>query len=527
MKTRNNTQLSFDDATFSGESYYDILVPQEHFLRKVNSLIDFSQITRLCASVYKNFGRPPEDPKRMFRMLLVMFLYQIPHETEVIRQTQVNMAYKWFCGFKITESLPDHSLFYVFRSRLGPKMFEEIFTVIIRQCIDKKLLSPERIYIDSTDMEDAATDYTPYEQALILAKAMIKKIELCSSEQRDSSYQLPKKIDEQSKRLVAEVAVEFTKAKRVNPEKFLEKLNALDDGAKVVNNPQRSVNEPPVAISKSSLKQLAKQTFPEIPSAKGDKDSRVGHTSSHESFTGYLPTLCIGDEHEGFISGLEVAVGNSYAADNFASAYQQHKEHTRQTPVTVASDSAFDQPDVHALLEQDKAIGYIKARRFNTNSKVISPDEFKFNDEGNLICPHNKVMQIIGRDSDYHIYRGTDCLDCPLASRCTTAKDGIRRVKVNPFTRQRRQELKILNMTEEFKQAQRRRLRIEGVIGHAKTYHLLGKAIYRSLKMQRIQGFLSAIAVNIEKLVKALLKRVSGASQKLFFKYNKEQLVPI
>lgn len=526
MRTRNDSQLSFDDKTFIGEPYYDILVPKEHFLRKVDKLIDFSRINHICAAVYKDFGRPPEEPERMFRMLLVMFLYQIKYETELIRQIQVNMAYKWFCGFKITELLPDHSLFYVFRSRLGPHIFEQIFAEIIQQCIKRELLSPERLYIDSTDMKDAATDYTPFEQALLLAKAMVKKLEQKSPKEADVSYQPPKKLDEQSKRLIAEAALEFTKAKRINKDKFLEKIDSTDNTNQPLtkeHSSQNSSDECSVKMSKSSLKRLAKATFSEIPHAKADKDSRVGHTSHNESFTGYLATLSVGDEGEVFITGIDVQAGNSYAADNFTYVYQQHKRHTQQTPDEVTCDSAFDQVKVHDILSEDKSIGYIKSRKFTTNSKVFNPDEFIFDETGNLTCPRHKTMQLISVTSDYHLYQGTACLDCPLASKCTTSKKGIRCVKVNFETRQRRQELKALNATEEFKQAQKRRLRIEGVIGHAKTFHLLGQAIYRNLKMQKIHGFLSAIAVNVEKLVKALLKH---ASEQLYLSYNKEQLVP-
>ncbi len=524
MKTRNDSQLSFDDKTFLGKSYYNILVPEDHFLRRVNNLIDFSHVKHICAPEYKQFGRPPEDPERMFRMLLVMFLYQIKHETELTRQIQVNMAYKWFCGFKITESLPDHSLFYVFRKRLGPKIFEKIFAEIIHQCIDKKLLTRERIYIDSTDIKDAATDYTPYEQAHVLARAMIKKLEQVSSEETESSYQPPKRLDEQSKRLVAEAAIEFTKAKRVNTEKFMEKIKATEDNhwSSAQGGSKDTPQTHSVKLSKNRLRKIAKETFSEVPHAQGDKDSRVGHTSDRKSFTGYLATISVGDEQETFITGIEVTPGNSYAAKNFKSVYQQHKEHTQQIPHEVTGDSAFDQAEVHTTLSRDRATGYIKQRRFTTNSKVFSPDEFTFAEDGTLMCPRNKTMKLIGITSDHHIYQGTECLSCPLGSQCTTSEDGIRRVKINLQARQRRQHLKEINTTQEFKDAQKRRLRIEGIIGHAKTSHLLGQAIYRSLPMQKIQGFLSAIAVNIEKLVKALLKCPRDTLQQ----YSKERLVP-
>jgi len=43
---------------------------------------------------------------------------------------------------------------------------------------------------------------------------------------------------------------------------------------------------------------------------------------------------------------------------------------------------------------------------------------------------------------------------------------------------------------------------MEPVIGHGKTYHQMGKAHYRSLPMNQIGFLMSAMAVNIEKIVR-------------------------
>jgi len=61
----------------------------------------------------------------------------------------------------------------------------------------------------------------------------------------------------------------------------------------------------------------------------------------------------------------------------------------------------------------------------------------------------------------------------------------------------------LLRKTNEYKEAMKRRMStIEPVFGHAKTFHNLGKSIYRSLSMQRIQTAMSLLAVNLEKLVR-------------------------
>jgi len=52
------------------------LVPEDHFLRKVDRAVDFSFIYELCAPLYcADNGRPAIDPEILFRMLLVGYLY--------------------------------------------------------------------------------------------------------------------------------------------------------------------------------------------------------------------------------------------------------------------------------------------------------------------------------------------------------------------------------------------------------------------------------------------------------------------
>ena len=48
------------------------MVPEDHFLRKVDRAVDFSFIYDLCAPLYcADNGRPAIDPEILFRMLLV------------------------------------------------------------------------------------------------------------------------------------------------------------------------------------------------------------------------------------------------------------------------------------------------------------------------------------------------------------------------------------------------------------------------------------------------------------------------
>ena len=54
------------------------LVPQDHFLRKVDAAVDFSFIHDMCKDLYcLDNGRPAIEPELLFKMLLLGYLYGI------------------------------------------------------------------------------------------------------------------------------------------------------------------------------------------------------------------------------------------------------------------------------------------------------------------------------------------------------------------------------------------------------------------------------------------------------------------
>ena len=105
MMTRtNNKQIKFHLVTIEN------LVPEDHFLRKLDSLVDFSFIYQETESCYcQNNGRPCIDPVILIKYLLIGFLFGIESERRIEQEIRVNMAYRWFLGFDMDDRVPDHS----------------------------------------------------------------------------------------------------------------------------------------------------------------------------------------------------------------------------------------------------------------------------------------------------------------------------------------------------------------------------------------------------------------------------------
>jgi transposase len=85
------------------------LVPEDHLLRKIDKFIDFSFIIDKVAPYYcENNGRPSINPIVLFKMMFIGYLYGIRSERQLEREIQMNLAYRWFLGLKINDSVPHH-----------------------------------------------------------------------------------------------------------------------------------------------------------------------------------------------------------------------------------------------------------------------------------------------------------------------------------------------------------------------------------------------------------------------------------
>ena len=118
------------------------LIPETHLLRKIERMVSFDFIYDLLAPYYPATGRPSVDPVSMFKMLLIGYLYGIKSERRLVEEVQLNIAYRWFCGFELDDTIPNHSTFSKTRTRKWQQssLFQKAFYEIVKQCIDSGLI---------------------------------------------------------------------------------------------------------------------------------------------------------------------------------------------------------------------------------------------------------------------------------------------------------------------------------------------------------------------------------------------------
>jgi len=142
--------------TFYGEYVYDRTIPQRHFLRKLNEVVDWERFSQRLIVLYKGngqYGRPPFEPVLLLKMLLLAYLYKLS-ERQSEAYVNDSLSAKYFLGLALDEAAPDHSTLTKFKERLirnnTIQQFESLLTEIVQMAMEKGIEFGSVQVVDST-----------------------------------------------------------------------------------------------------------------------------------------------------------------------------------------------------------------------------------------------------------------------------------------------------------------------------------------------------------------------------------------
>jgi transposase, IS5 family len=129
------------DQSFFGNYIYDQVVPENHFLRLLNQLIDWERFTDRIIELYRGggeYGRPPFNPTQILKMCLLAYFYDLS-DRQVEVYVNENLPAKYFVGLGLDQTAPDHSTLTVFRKRLIKQgdlgVFEDLLAEIVQMAL--------------------------------------------------------------------------------------------------------------------------------------------------------------------------------------------------------------------------------------------------------------------------------------------------------------------------------------------------------------------------------------------------------
>ncbi|MFO1458420.1 MAG: transposase [Verrucomicrobiota bacterium] len=88
------------------------------------------------ARAYGANGNVSADPVVLVKLMILLFLEDIPSERDFTARLPERLDYLWFLDFTLDTPIPNHSVLSKARKRWGP----EVFVHSVRQCVDAGLV---------------------------------------------------------------------------------------------------------------------------------------------------------------------------------------------------------------------------------------------------------------------------------------------------------------------------------------------------------------------------------------------------
>ena len=149
----------------------DMLVPKGHLLRKIDAAVNFARIYELVEDLYcEDNGRPSCDPVVLFKLVLIQHLFGIRSLRQTMRDAEVNVAYRWFLGYTMSQQLPHFAtISYAFRHRFTAEVIEGVFRWILEEVARAGYLSAEVVFVDGTHIKANANLKKQMKKAIPIA----------------------------------------------------------------------------------------------------------------------------------------------------------------------------------------------------------------------------------------------------------------------------------------------------------------------------------------------------------------------
>ena len=441
------------------------LIPDEHILKRVDAVLDLSWLhdeVRECYS--QDLGRPSIDPESALRLMLAGFFQGIVHDRRLMREAEVNLAIRWFAGYRLDEKLPHHSSLTRIRQRWGEAVFREVFRRTVQLCMDAGLVSVDTVHIDAT-----------------LIRADVSWDSLTTQH--------------------AEQVIEEHREDTTEP----------DDG----QEPPNSAPPKPKPGPRAKKSPKAKKFSPTDPEATMATSCKQYHLEPS-----YKQHTAVEDE-SGVIVDVSVTTGEHNEGKVLLAQLERIEAHSDQHVAAVTCDAAYAHASNYDALEQRRTDAIIPPQRQARNKagkQRIPLRRFKYDEKnGRVTCPAGNRLRRTGRNAENTGYwyraRRCQCQACPLRHRCLSPKAKVRAVVIvdgyAALLRARRRRARGWDEQARGKYTRHRWL-VEGVHGRAKTHHGLRRTVRRGLANVAVQVYLAAAVMNLKKRVTACAARLQA-----------------
>lgn len=136
----------------------DQRVRRDHPLRQLADRIEFDFIYAEVADRYGANGNVSVPPPVVLKLMLLLVLYNVRSERELLATLPERLDWLWFVGFDLDTPMPDHSVLSKARRLWGVPVFHRVFERVVGQCVEAGLVDGRKIFLDASLIEANAAN---------------------------------------------------------------------------------------------------------------------------------------------------------------------------------------------------------------------------------------------------------------------------------------------------------------------------------------------------------------------------------
>ncbi len=464
---------------------YDLIVPKNNLLRKINDLIDFTFIHDELVNKYcLNNGRNAESPIRMFKYLLLKTIYTIS-DVDVVERSRYDMSFKYFLEMVPEEGVINPSSLTKFRKlRLkDTDLLNLLIGKTVAIAVEKGIVKSKSIIVDATHTLSRSNPFSAVQVLKERSKILRKAVYTINEDWKE--HMPEKNMDDDLHKEIA----------------YCKELESA------IESDQSLSSIPAVKEKLNLLKETLEDTKDNFIFSK-DSDAKTGHKSADSSFFGYKTHIAMTQER--IITAAVVTSGEKGDGPELPKLLQISQANGIEVD-TIIGDAAYSgKENLKLAAEQDIKV----VARLNpsiTQGSRKDEDKFDYNKDADMfVCPagHLAIRKAkqgkknTGKNQRHTYYFDVEkCKTCPLKEGCYTPGAKTKSYSIS-IKSDLHQEQIVLQETDYYKEKSKHRYKIEAKNSELKNVHGYGRASAYGIENMQMQGAIALFTVNLKRILK-------------------------
>lgn len=466
---------------------YDLIVPKDNLLRKINELIDFSFIYEELVNKYcSTNGRNAESPIRMFKYLLLKTIYDIS-DVDVVERSRFDMSFKYFLEMTPEEDVINPSSLTKFRKlRLkDTDLLNLLISKTVSIAIEKGIIKSKSIIVDATHSLSRSNPLSPLEVLRERARQLRKTV---YSSDENWKERMPKKNEDN------DLAHELL---------YCDKLEKAIESDEVLRT------LPKVKEKLNLLKETIEDTQDHYTLSK-DPDARIGHKTQDSSFFGFKTHIAMTEER--IITAAVVTSGEKGDGHKLPALLEVSQDNGIEVD-TIIGDAAYSGKENLKMASEQEIKIVAKLNPSITQGFRKQENTFDYNkDAGMFVCPSGHMairkarqgkVDESSNQADTYYFDVEKCKTCALKNGCYKPNAKTKTYAVAIKTDEQLEQMKF-QQTEYFKEKAKHRYKIEAKNSELKNVHGYGRATSYGITNMQMQGALAIFTVNLKRILKLM-----------------------